>query len=122
MKTVKIKAVFKGLNNSCGYKTNSEYTLIIRHQTATNIKIENVNGGGLCEYNSIGSFLENWDKIRNIESLGSYRKLDPETIKNAIVLDGDKSKLTIDIIKNAIYEAANEKRALIIYNLDSAFQ
>jgi len=64
MRTVKVKAIFKGLDNSCGYKTNSEYTLIIRHKTETHIQIEDVNGGGWCEYGSMVSLLENWDNVR----------------------------------------------------------
>lgn len=61
---IKVKAIFRGADNSCGYKTNSEYTLIIRHKIETQIQIENVNGGGFCEYSSMVSFLENWDNIR----------------------------------------------------------
>lgn len=65
MGTIKVKAIFKGLNNSCGYKTNSEYLLRLYHHTPQNLTIEDVNGcGGLCEYGSIVSFLENWDDIR----------------------------------------------------------
>ena len=64
MRTTKVKAIFKGLNNSCGYKTNNEYTILIRHKTDFYIQIEDVNGGGWCEYGSLISFLENWDNIR----------------------------------------------------------
>lgn len=64
MRTKKAKAIFKGLDNSCGYKTNSEYTLIIRHQIDLYIQIEEANGGGWCQYGSMVSFLENWDNIR----------------------------------------------------------
>ncbi len=64
MRTVKVKAIFKGLDGSCGYKKNSEYTLSIRHQTEYNICIDNVDGGGRVEYGSMVAFLENWDNIR----------------------------------------------------------
>lgn len=63
MRTIKIKAVFTGLNNSCGYKTNQEYVLIIHHKANSFIQIEDVNGGGWCEYGSMISFLENWNNI-----------------------------------------------------------
>lgn len=63
MRTITVKAIFKGLNNSCGYKKKTEYVLIISHKTKSNIRIENANGGGLCEYGSIVSFIENWDVI-----------------------------------------------------------
>ena len=68
MRTVKVKAIFKGLDNSCGYKTNSEYTLIIHHKTDQYIQIEDTNGGGWCEYGSIVSFLENWDNVRRAQA------------------------------------------------------
>lgn len=66
MRTVKLRAVFKGLNNSCGYKTDQEYDLVIRHKTKLNIEIEKSVGGGLCEYGSMISFLENWDNVRKL--------------------------------------------------------
>jgi len=66
MRTVKIKAIFKGADNSCGYKTNREYTLIIRHKIESNIQIEDTNGGGWCEYGSMISFMENWDNVRRL--------------------------------------------------------
>lgn len=66
MRSRKVKAVFKGQDGSCGYKTNTEYSLVIRHKTESLIQIEDVNGGGWCEYGSMISFLENWDNIRVI--------------------------------------------------------
>jgi hypothetical protein len=66
MKFKTIKATFKGSNGSCNYITNEEYTLLISYVTRGYIKIENVEGGGYCDYNSIISFLNNWDNIKNI--------------------------------------------------------
>lgn len=66
MRTRKIKAVFKGADGSCGYKTGNEYTLVVRHKTNEFIQIEETEGGGWCEYGSIISFLENWDNIKNV--------------------------------------------------------
>lgn len=61
MREIKINAIFKGLNNSCGYLTDKQYLLIVRHKKGENIIIEDYNGGGYCEYSSIISFLENWN-------------------------------------------------------------
>lgn len=62
MKT--IKAIFKGADNSLGYKTDKEYTLIIHHKIDSFILIEDVKGSRRCEYSSILTFLDNWDDIR----------------------------------------------------------
>ena len=64
MKKIKVKAIFRGLNNSCGYKTNSEYVLIVHHKKGENVQIETINNGGFCEYSSMLSFFENWDNVR----------------------------------------------------------
>ena len=66
MKNVKVKAVFKGFDGSCGYKTNQEYTLVISHKFEHYIQIENCKGRGYCEYGSILVFLENWDNIQKV--------------------------------------------------------
>jgi hypothetical protein len=63
MGSKKVNAIFKGKNGSCGYETNKEYTLIIKHQNNSEIQIERFLGGGCCEYSSMVSFLENWDNI-----------------------------------------------------------
>ena len=62
----KIKAVFKGQNGSCGFKTGQEYTLTIEHQMNRYIKVEDKNAD-YCGYESVISFLENWDNIRMIK-------------------------------------------------------
>lgn len=64
MRQSKVIAIFKGQNGSCGYETKKEYTLVIRHHIGALIQIEDINGGGWCEYGSMVSFLENWDNIR----------------------------------------------------------
>jgi hypothetical protein len=66
MGKVKVKAIFKGLENSCGYRTDREYTLIISHKTNKFIQIEDINGGGRCNYGSMISLLQNWDNVRNV--------------------------------------------------------
>jgi hypothetical protein len=62
---IKIKATFKGQDGSCGYKTNETYNLYITHNQNENICIE-TDGRihrGICEYQSMVTFLNNWDNI-----------------------------------------------------------
>ncbi len=66
MRIIKVKANFKGADGSCGYKRNNDYVLIIRHKMESFIQIEDIDGGGWCEYGSVVSFLENWDNISRI--------------------------------------------------------
>ena len=68
MKKKIIKAIFKGQDGSCGYRTNREYILTIWHHSESghrNIAIELADkpDENYCEYESIVSFLNNWDKI-----------------------------------------------------------
>lgn len=62
--SINVKAVFKGKNGSLGYETNKEYCLEIRRGANSPIIIVQNNGDGFCEYESILSFLNNWDCIR----------------------------------------------------------
>jgi len=67
MKSKIITAVFKGQNGSCGYSTNKRYVLKISNDSKNkNILIHLVgeDDRGNVEYESIFSFLENWDMIR----------------------------------------------------------
>lgn len=73
MKKKTVKAIFRGANGSLGYQTNHEYLLVIFQLKGQNIaiRIDNQNQNdnthdGYCEYESIVSFLENWDNIRVI--------------------------------------------------------
>lgn len=45
---------------------------------------------------------------------GTNRKVYPKKFENAIILDCEKSKTTIDDIKKSINQAIDEKRPLII--------
>jgi dsDNA-specific endonuclease/ATPase MutS2 len=70
MKT--IVATFTGHNGSCGYETNKEYALTIYHYNdVKNKKIvvekSGKNGEGYCEYDSIISFFNNWNKIKVLD-------------------------------------------------------
>jgi hypothetical protein len=67
MKHTNVKAIFRGLDGSCGYQANREYELTIRHTQSDNIHIEKYCGGGYVAYGSLVAFLENWDNIRTIK-------------------------------------------------------
>ncbi len=65
MKKVTVKAIFKGKDGSLGYQKNTEYALIITHSMCANISIKCIDQQkGVCEYESMISFLKNWDNIR----------------------------------------------------------
>jgi hypothetical protein len=61
---MKIKAVFKGKNGSQGFEKNKEYELEITRGCTYAIagSCKNPNTG--ISYESIDSFLKNWDNIR----------------------------------------------------------
>lgn len=68
-----VKAIFKGQDGSCGFKTGREYTLQITHEIKRYLSIESINPPqsiGLethyCDYSSVISFLDNWDNIRKV--------------------------------------------------------
>jgi hypothetical protein len=63
MRTRFVKAKFQGCDNSLGFKNNQEYTLTVRHQGGLNILIE-TEDGKRCEYQSIISFMDNWNNIQ----------------------------------------------------------
>lgn len=71
MKKKKIKAVFKGLDGSCGFRTNTEYTLELAHKPGWNIVINEISSSSKkqvyttsVEYSSPITLLDNWDNIR----------------------------------------------------------
>ncbi len=76
MKTTKIKAIFRGKDGSCGYSNGREYELKAwQHSEGghRNIAIELASSPDekYCEYESIISFLENWDCIRHLSTTNS---------------------------------------------------
>lgn len=71
MKTITVKAIFRGQDGSCGYRNSSEYTLTINHDNDVfwiekNNTFKRRDSNGYCEYGSVISFLENWDNIRRL--------------------------------------------------------
>lgn len=58
-----ITAEFKGENGSCGYKSGGTYSLRIKHTKGNNITIQRRDGSGLCEYQSMIAFMNNWTRI-----------------------------------------------------------
>ncbi len=69
-KITKVKAIFRGQDGSLGYSANKEYPLNLRHTKGNNISIttyemfEMNTIVGECEYESMTSFLKNWDNVR----------------------------------------------------------
>jgi hypothetical protein len=59
-----IRATFIG-TDSLGYVNNQEYTLKLNLRTFGKIII-NKNTSQACVYNSVISFLKNWDNIKHI--------------------------------------------------------
>ena len=57
---MKIKATFTG-TNSLGYEKGKEYQLKIAE--AKGMTIERADGTGRCPYQSLSSFLKNWNNI-----------------------------------------------------------
>jgi hypothetical protein len=62
-----VKAVFKGLDKSCGFDTGYEYEIcIIVNPDSQEVNIQTDEATpGKCVYSSILTFLDNWDNIRN---------------------------------------------------------
>ena len=59
-KITKVKAIFRGQDGSLGYSANKEYPLNL-----TTYEMFEMNTiVGECEYESMTSFLKNWDNVR----------------------------------------------------------
>jgi hypothetical protein len=61
---MRITAIFRGEDGSCGYLSGTQY--ILKLETASNgtISIVKENGFGYCEYSTIITFLNNWDYVQ----------------------------------------------------------
>lgn len=57
---MKIQATFTG-KDSLGYENGKEYQLKIAE--AKGMTIERIDGTGKCPYQSLSSFLKNWNNI-----------------------------------------------------------
>jgi hypothetical protein len=55
---LKIVATFIGFN-SLGYENGTSYRLFVKHNTVCRI-----DGTGVCKYESVQSFLNNWSIIQ----------------------------------------------------------
>ena len=63
---IKLKATFKGQDGLLGYKHNKEYILEIKNRVI--LKVDNeTHFSKQCMYESIESFLINWDNIKIIK-------------------------------------------------------
>lgn len=68
---MKVQAEFKGRDGSLGYRKHQVYNLhfIVTKDEKIEICDENyrpdsINCGELCQYDSLGSFLENWKVLK----------------------------------------------------------
>lgn len=102
--TVTVEATFKGQNGSLGYKTGTKYDLMITHKKKGNIIMQDVKQSMPgCEYESIISFMENWDNI-------NWKKNSNPINKREIVVN------YIDFFKNS--PSNQVTRALNFYQED----
>lgn len=68
----RVTATFIGQDGSCGYRNGKEYLLKIHFDSnqryKSHITIEDMEGtASYCDYESIHSFLRNWDNIKNVK-------------------------------------------------------
>jgi hypothetical protein len=64
---MKYKAIFIGKDGSLGYSHGKEYELYIQPATCSSgVLLQKRDGCGKCFYQSVVSFLKNWDCIRHI--------------------------------------------------------
>lgn len=64
MRTRIIKAKFQGQDGSMGFKKGNEYSLSVTHQGGINMNIWVQFNDIKVEYQSLISFLDNWDNIQ----------------------------------------------------------
>ena len=57
-----ILAIYKGNDGSLGYVINKPYVLILKRSL-----IQRPDGSGRCRYESIVSFLSNWEMVQVIQ-------------------------------------------------------
>ena len=61
---MRIKATFVGNNGSCGYVESASYFLRVEQGQDNEIIIDRVdNLGGQCVYETLKSFLNNWNEV-----------------------------------------------------------
>lgn len=90
MKEIKVNAIFKGQDGSCNFRTGKEYTLIIEHQFNQYIKAGDSNSSEYCAYDTMMSFLENWDNIRKICEIYTPKSLKPEELVDGEIYKNDE--------------------------------
>ena len=64
MRARKITAIFQGQDGSLGFRKGQKYEIIVKHQGFEFIMVE--SGQLSCEYQSMISFLDNWNDIKVI--------------------------------------------------------
>lgn len=62
-----IKAKYKGLDGSLGYKTGVEYILELHDISMipriSNVGIKRLDNNGVCIYSTFAKFMENWENV-----------------------------------------------------------
>lgn len=82
---MEITAVFTG-TNSLGYEKGKEYKLKISESQG--VSVQRLDGTGKCPYQSLSSFLKNWDYIRRSQltdngiGIGAERIINLKTKQN----------------------------------------
>ena len=67
-KNKKVKALFVGRDGSCGFRKGSEYSLMVTTLSySMKIEVFSIPQGNHCSYDSMHSFLDNWDNINNVK-------------------------------------------------------
>ena len=59
---MKITAIFQGRNGSLGYENGKRYGLTLAN--AKGMSVQREDGTGLCPYQSLSAFLNNWSDIQ----------------------------------------------------------
>ena len=63
MKKIAITATFVG-GKSLGYEPNKEYELQATSSINNLVRIQRMDGSGICDYGSFVAFLKNWNNIK----------------------------------------------------------
>lgn len=135
----KITAKFKGKDGSLGFKKRDIYTLSIDQKVKGDISIKTTNlkkseKAKVCKYNTVLSFLSNWEIVEEVAKTVKATKVDTRTIFEkvktfedayAILPKTDKDKKDYAKIKNldvADYIKDSLKRIIIAKALNEGWE
>lgn len=137
MKTITAK--FKGKDGSLGFKKGEVYTISIDQKVKGDISIKTTNlkkaeKAKVCKYNTIVSFLSNWEIVEKVSEPVKAPKVDTRTIFEKVktfedayklLAKSDKDKKDYDKIKNidvADYIKDSLKRVIIAKALNEGWK